>query len=270
MVGKFPILKIEWVEITRGEFTLGLTLQQAEELIRRLPVKFQPFEKKLVFQETPERSIHLDTFYISRFPITWAQFMAFTDSEHWYSPKNILSGNVRDVVIQDFQQAAQIKTRHPACVDWHSALAFCEWIGARLPTSAEWEKSARGTDDRLYPWGSEWDASLGNFDRDQDQRPVTTSPVDAFPLGQSPYGVMDMMGNTYEYTLSTWVDKVEMAVGRSCCYDYKRAVHIPDWFRNRLTKLTFHSMNGGLPLGGFRPVLDEWQREHWPGFRMAS
>jgi formylglycine-generating enzyme required for sulfatase activity len=259
--------EIDWVEIPEGEFIFGLSVAQADGLLGRLPTKFHPHEREDLYRETPERVVRLETFYISRFPITNQQYLKFAKSDHRYSDRNIFSGEDQTTILGNLKGLAQAEKDHPVDVAWHNALAFCDWIGVRLPTSAEWEKAARGTDGRLYPWGSEWDSSRGNFSLDRERWPTRTSPVDAYPSGQSPYGVMDMMGNTYEHTLSTVVSSFELAVLRGCSCDFDPQIHPPDWFRNRATAILPNSMNfGGAQLVGFRPVLDEWQRKAWAGF----
>jgi len=258
--------QIEWVEIPAGEFLYGLRPEVAQSLFARLPERFKPFEKNTLIEETPEKKIHIDTFYISRFPITWDMFLDYCESDDRYSYTNMFVSDQRKAVLEGIRKLAETKANYPACTGWHHAFAFCNYIGARLPTSAEWEKAARGTDGRLYPWGNEWDAEKGNFSRNKARWATTTSPVDAYPLGQSPYGVMDMMGNADEYTQSTMVGAtMELAIGRGCSCDFDADIHLPDWYRNRVTACLPHPLNGFLRRGGFRPVLDEWQRQYWPG-----
>ena len=84
-------------------------------------------------------------------------------------------------------------------VDWNDANAYAEWAGAALPTEAEWEKAARGTDGRIYPWGNDWD-------RTKCVNAVhSTMPVGSIPAGASPYGCQDMAGNVWQWC-ADWYD----------------------------------------------------------------
>jgi formylglycine-generating enzyme required for sulfatase activity len=131
-----------------------------------------------------ERSLHrvyLDNYWIDKYPVTNAQFQRFV-SETGYRAQDWRS---------EFTPG---KENHPVTnvQDW-DAIVFCEWAGKRLPNEAEWEKAARGTDGRVYPWGNQWDGSRCNVSG------RGTTPVDQFPNSVSPYGCYDMAGNVLEW-----------------------------------------------------------------------
>ncbi len=102
------------------------------------------------------------------------------------------------------QSDVRAKQDHPVtCVSWHDAVAFCTWAGVRLPTEAEWEKAASWAEGRklLYPWGNrEPNIGVCNFKMTVGD----TTPVDRYPDGKSPFGVLDMAGNVWEWTSSLW------------------------------------------------------------------
>jgi parallel beta-helix repeat protein len=155
--------------------------------------------------EKPAHTVTLDAFEIDMFEVTNADFALFVaDTGYVTEAEKVGRPSWRDY--------AEGKDDHPVVsVTWNDAVAYCEWLGKRLPTEAEWEKAARGTDGRIYPWGNEFDGSQLNFcdtncvvdsrkDRNADDGHAFTAPVGSYPAGASPYGVMDMSGNVWEWT----------------------------------------------------------------------
>ncbi|MGD8902181.1 MAG: SUMF1/EgtB/PvdO family nonheme iron enzyme [Anaerolineae bacterium] len=181
--------------------------------------------------EKPQHTLEISyDYWIGKFPVSNAQFGEFVHStsfetraerEGWCWVWNVGQGrwekkegaNWRLPLGTDSTPAAL--GQHPvvqAC--WHDARAFCEWLNQkhaagrpqgccyRLPTEAEWEKAARGTDGREWPWGDEFDAQLCNS---RDAGTCRTRPIGSYsPQGDSPYGVADMSGNVWEWTLTLW------------------------------------------------------------------
>jgi len=93
---------------------------------------------------------------------------------------------------------------HPIVnVTYDDAVAYCNWAGVELPTEAQWEKAARGTDGRIWPWGNKWDNRKCHSGESGIDK---TTPVGSFPSGASPYGVMDMAGNVWEWC-ADWYDE---------------------------------------------------------------
>ena len=140
--------------------------------------------------EKPQHAVYLDAFWIDRTEVTNAQYRrcgvaggctepAFWSDSNYNAPDQPVVG-----------------------VDWDQATAYCDWAGGRLPTEAEWEKAARGTDGRIYPWGE----SAPNCDKANYGNCVgRPAAVGSYPAGASPYGALEMAGNVWEW-VSDWYD----------------------------------------------------------------
>ncbi len=122
-------------------------------------------------EEAPQHKVTLDGFWIDRTEVTNAQYGAFVAATGYRTPTICDRGNPT--------YGDEGKLNHPViCVNWDDAKAYCEWAGERLPTEAEWEKAARGTDRRTYPWGMAFDGSRLNYcdiNCDIDQRDTKAS-----------------------------------------------------------------------------------------------
>ena len=144
--------------------------------------------------QQPQHTVYLDAFWIDRTEVTNAQYQKCTQA-----------GACR-VVADMTGYDPQGKPNHPVEVTWNDAQAYCQWAGARLPTEAEWEKAARGTDGRTYPWGNARpDCSLATAFGKDGACAEGTVPVGSTPAGASPYGALDMAGNAAEW-VNDWFD----------------------------------------------------------------
>jgi len=213
---------IDWCMVPEGSFLMGST-----------------DEDKLAYDdEKPQRAVHLDTYSIGKYPVTNAQYQAFVDSpkyrtlRYWIEAieDNVLTINGENWLDDIKPWESRIESagepfnlpNHPAvCVTWYEATAYCRWLTdelreagklgddeeVALPSEAEWEKAARGTDGRTYPWGNEWDQEKCNSycNSYTDTEETATTPVGKYsPEGDSPYGCADMAGNVWEWTRSEW------------------------------------------------------------------
>ena len=142
--------------------------------------------------EQPIHTVELDAFEIAKYPVTNRQYACFVAAAHRKPPSHWGGPTPPD----------GLRTHPVVHVSWKDAAAFCVWLGEqenatiRLPTEAEWEKAARGTDGRTYPWEGPFDKTLCNMG---ETGTGGTSPVGIFPAGESPYEVAEMAGNVWEW-----------------------------------------------------------------------
>ncbi|HHM04385.1 MAG TPA: formylglycine-generating enzyme family protein [Gammaproteobacteria bacterium] len=144
--------------------------------------------------EGPQHVVDLPAFWIDRYEVTNLQYKKYIDEAGRRSPRHFVN-----------RTYPRGKADHPVTfVNWYDARNYCQWAGKRLPTDAEWEKAARGTDGRRFPWGNEFGLPRANTPVRWAAigQPGDTTPVGAFESGQSPYGVYDMAGNVWEWTAS--------------------------------------------------------------------
>ncbi len=184
---------MEMVHVPAGEFLMGSAADANEAQAN----------------EKPQHAVTLDAFWIDRMEVTNSQFARFVaETKYVTDAEKAGTGEVFDgtrvwVVTKgaDWRQpwgpGSSNEGDHPVVqVSWNDAKAYCEWAGRRLPTEAEWEMAARGTDGRTYPWGNATpDATLANFGMNVKD----TTAVGSYPAGVSPYGALDMAGNVWEW-----------------------------------------------------------------------
>jgi len=179
-----PPAQVDWVDIPEGVVRRGTPLEDLDVVAERYADTgaFPQWFRK----EAPRTEVLVPAFRLARTPVTvaqWAMFAAATGRP-----------------VADAPASAD----HPVIgVAWADAVAYCEWIGGRLgsavrlPTEDEWERAARGDDDREFPWGSEYRTGRANL---HDLGLGATTPVGSFPDGASPFGMLDMAGNADEWT----------------------------------------------------------------------
>jgi formylglycine-generating enzyme required for sulfatase activity len=154
--------------------------------------------------EYPRHEVFLDVFGIDKFEVTNGRYLEFVKSTGHRVPQN--STNPSRSLWHGDSLPESLAERPVINVDWFDADAYCKWAGKRLPTEAEWEKAAKGTSDRRFPWGNvEPTAKHLNY----NQRWIgekTLMPVGSYEAGKSPYGVYDMAGNVWEW-VNDWYDE---------------------------------------------------------------
>ena len=179
--------------------------------------------------------IYLPEYWISKNPVTFAVYRRFIKAtpeqavpyikEDWAEPYNWEAR---------FRSFPADKAEHPIVqVSWYDAVAFCKWAGLQLPTEEQWEKAARGTDERIYPWGdNEPTDKLLNF----NDNVGGTTPVGHYsPQGDSPYGCVDMSGNVLEWCMNKYNNPEDVAIDESGA---GRILRGGSWFDNKRSACT--------------------------------
>lgn len=186
------------VRVPAGDFKMGISDAQIQALVAKNGAAPNGFES-----EKPEHSVNLPEFWIDRDLVTNAEYKKFLDANPSRAVPDIalaqLKGWSWDASARTFPPGRE---NFPAVlVTWADANDYCKWVGMRLPTEAEWEKAARGTDGRLYPWGNDW---AGDKSAYGDKGATDAGPVGSFTGGASPYGANDMVGNVWQWTGSLY------------------------------------------------------------------
>jgi formylglycine-generating enzyme required for sulfatase activity len=186
----------EFVHVPAGSLLMGTNPAVADELFAKFGDEF--LSRDALTPESPQHTVSVSDFYIARYPVTNEDYKAFVDATN--HPLRIQD----DHFSRNYNWSLQYRTYPPgkenypaAMVSWRDAQAYCDWLGVRLPTEAEWELAARGTDGREWPWG-DWKEGRCNCGGSLEILPVDQSARD----GDSQYGVSDMAGNVFEWCSS--------------------------------------------------------------------
>jgi formylglycine-generating enzyme required for sulfatase activity len=196
------------VTVPAGPFLMGTPERELDGLVKL------GANRDWISNEVPQHEVDLPAYAISRYPVTNAEFARFvedggyTDPGYWTGAGWQVKEREGWTQPRYWEDEAWNDPSQPVVgVSWYEALAYCRWLAARtgwdyrLPSEAEWEKAARGTDGRRYPWGNAWDPARCN---NKETGPGSTTPVGQYPEGDSPYGVSEMVGQVWEWCSSKY------------------------------------------------------------------
>ncbi|NIM10895.1 MAG: SUMF1/EgtB/PvdO family nonheme iron enzyme, partial [Candidatus Aminicenantes bacterium] len=170
-------------------------------------------------REKPPHQVYLDGYWMGKTVVTVMQYMQFAKNTNSHYPEWLEKGNKYNIKTgsddhyKKFGPALTGDNYPIVGVSWNDVIAYCKWLTEktslkfRLPTEAQWEKAARGPDGREYPWGKHppYHEKKYYANYDKEDKFKYTSPVGSFPGGASPYGLLDMAGNVWEWC-NDWYD----------------------------------------------------------------
>lgn len=240
----------DMILVPAGDFIMGSDKVDKEGLQQQYG-----FETPLYLNEHPARKVHLDAFMMDKFEVTNAQYKAFLIQakgrgrvpDAWRfngyglarSQADAMDvATLRSIAVDHFKLDMDTRTMDKSAlieamfkrqhamdrlavtgVTWKDADAYCRWRGRRLPSEAEWEKAARGSDGREYPWGDKWDDNITNTGENTDEEEGIAA-VGSFPRNKSPYGIYDLSGNAWEW-VADWYDAYPGSTEKSENYGKK-------------------------------------------------
>ncbi|MBI3271584.1 MAG: SUMF1/EgtB/PvdO family nonheme iron enzyme [Planctomycetes bacterium] len=198
--------EIPLVEVPGGRFRMGTDEKEVQRAFAEAKKSWEVAQLDWFTRESPQHEVELKPFRIGRFPITNGQYSAFVEASGHRAPE--VDQKIGDYRAWENGRPPADRLTHPVVgVSWGDAMAYCRWLSEaagpqyRLPTEAEWEWAARGTDARRYPWGEDWRPGLAN---DESARLRVTTPVGVFPAGANPEGCLDLAGNVWEWCSSLY------------------------------------------------------------------
>lgn len=204
----------QMVTVPAGAFLMGTPENEVDELFHLMQQEYDGTERTWVEREVPQHEVILPAYAISRYPVTNAEFTRFIEDDGYTTHDYWTESGWKQKEIEGWIQphywedGRRNDPSQPVVgVSWYEAVAYCRWLSTksehpyRLPSEAEWEKAARGTDGRRYPWGNEWDPDRCNHNESGFDR---TTPVGQYFEGDSPYGASEMAGQVWEWCSTKW------------------------------------------------------------------
>ena len=249
----YPAAPAGMVSIPEGDFNFdvsGIEIEGGNEI---------GTDVQMPWEDSPRRShrapMHLKAFYIDRYPVTNAEFKKFVDATHFHPADD--HNFLRDWHDRSYPESWAAKP--VTWVSFEDARAYAAWAGKRLPHEWEWQYAAQGTDGRWYPWGNYWDPTAVP-EIDKGSTLGTPAEVIAHPKGASPFGVMDLVGNVWQWTDEYQDDHTRSAILRGGSYYQPQGAM---WYFPQAYKLNEHGkyllMAPSLDRSGtigFRCVVD--------------
>jgi formylglycine-generating enzyme required for sulfatase activity len=174
----------DMVLVPAGKFFMGTSKDIEKDPFFRFGL-IKPFYA----DASPMQEINLDAYYIDKYEVSNEKYQEFLDSTGSKAPPQ-WSGR---------RYPEGHANRPVGGVSWYDAMGYCKWKRKRLPTEAEWEKAAKGTDKREFPWGNDYNESMANIAKKAEVY-EDTAGVGSYPEGESPYGVYNLIGNVWEWT----------------------------------------------------------------------
>jgi len=183
----------DMVYVGPGPSVMGMDKEQPADSGKKLTAYEKrmktPWSAEALHDEGPAHTVFLDSYLIDKYEVSNKDYDDFIRAKGHAAPAY-------------WDDPRLNKPEQPVVgVNWEDAKAFCEYLGKRLPTEAEWEKAARGPKANLYPWGNDFDPAKANYGKNHE----ATMPVDSYPDGISYYGAYNMAGNVFEW-VSDWYD----------------------------------------------------------------
>jgi formylglycine-generating enzyme required for sulfatase activity len=273
------------VYVPAGQFEMGMSDAQVEHVVRICRQTDDDCSPEWFRSTQPAHTVTLDAFWIDQTEVTNAMFAEFLNEEgnqvqdgvSWLEPgaghRGIVYGHIEEQ--QGVLQPEAAYEDHPVIeVSWYGAAAYCAWVGARLPSEAEWEYAARGPQSTVYPWGNAFEGGRANHcdvhcpyewrDRDLDDGSVHWSSVGEHPDGASWCGALDMAGNVWEWVADWWSDE----------YDAQSAAHNPQGPDSGTLRIarggSWFDPRWQLSSPCRKALTPSSYRIHWVGFRCVS